>query len=574
MLIRNGRVFDGSQAPSSIRDIGIKGDEFVDVSRDASVHAPVEIDATGHWVTPGFIDFHTHYDAEVEIAPSLFESLKHGVTSVFLGSCSLGVSLGTPEDICDIFCRVEGVPRSIMLPILRARKTWRSLPDYLDHLDNLPLGPNVASFVGHSNLRMHVMGFDRSVSRGVRPTTAEMTAMERLLIDGLDAGYLGLSIQTLPWDKLDGDRHRSKPLPSFFARWSEYRRLNRILRNRDRVFQGVPNVQTKVNILLFLAASMGIGRRPLRTTVISLMDLVANRSLWRLVPLLSRIANRWLNADFRFQALPHEFDVWADGMDLVIFEEFGAGAEALHVANLGQRHARLNEPSYRRRFRRHWKALFSPRIYHRNLSLAYIRDAPDARMVGASFADLAPEYGRDAIDVFLNAVAKHGRRLRWHSVIANDRRGPLEKIVSHPDVLIGFSDAGAHLRNMAFYNFPLRMLKLVLDAAARGDAFMTPEMAVHRLTGEIGDWFRLPIGRILPGRQADLVILDPEQLNEQLDEVHEATMPNFENLRRLIRARSDAVKYVFVRGQCAIKDGEPDPRLGRARAFGRVLRAT
>ena len=220
VLIKHGRVFDGSGQPSSIRNVGVKDGQFVELCGLGDTNAQQVIDATGLWVTPGFVDLHTHYDAEVEIAPALFESLKHGITSVFVGSCSLGVSLGTPEDICDIFCRVEGVPRSIMLPLLKARKDWCSLAEYLEHLDSLPLGPNITSFVGHSNLRMHVMGFDRSVDKRARPTPDEQRQMERILIEGLDAGYLGLSVQTLPWDKLDGDRHRSKPLPSYYARWS------------------------------------------------------------------------------------------------------------------------------------------------------------------------------------------------------------------------------------------------------------------------------------------------------------------------------------------------------------------
>src|SRR5205823_1419637 len=143
--------------------------------------------------------------------------------------------------------------------------------------------------------------------------------------EGLDAGFLGVSIQTLPWDKVGGTREiRSRPLPSTFARWSEYRRLTRLLRARGRIFQGVPNVSTKVNILLFLLESVGLWRQALKTTVISMMDTRANRGIHRLAGFLSRVANRIFGADFRWQALPEVFDLWSDGIDLVVFEEFGA----------------------------------------------------------------------------------------------------------------------------------------------------------------------------------------------------------------------------------------------------------
>ena len=156
--------------------------------------------------------------------------------------------------------------------------------------------------------------------------------------------------------------------------------------------------------------------------------------------------------------------------------------------------------------------------------------------------------------------------------MANDRIKPLRKIVDHPDVLIGFSDAGAHLRNMAHYSFPLRLLKLVQDGAKEGKNFMSMERAFYRLTGEIGDWFGLPCGRLMPGRKADIVIIDPDGLDAALDETHEEEMPGFEGLRRLVRRNPKAVPHVFINGIRAIRDGLPVADLGRTHHMGRVLR--
>src|SRR5687767_5202364 len=111
---------------------------------------------------------------------------------------------------------------------------------------------------------------------------------------------------------MDGDSFRSRPMPSVFARWSEYRRFARTLRERGRVLQAVPNVSTKVNFPLFLLLSAGLLRRALKTTVISMMDIKADRLAFRLAGWTARFANRFLGADFRLQALPDVFDLWAD----------------------------------------------------------------------------------------------------------------------------------------------------------------------------------------------------------------------------------------------------------------------
>jgi len=575
LVVNNGLVFDGSGAEPTLQSLGIRDGAVAAISE---VPFPPEsaaetIDATGRWVTPGFVDLHTHYDAEIEVAPSLSESVRHGVTTVFMGSCSLGAALGRAEDIADIFCRVEGVPRDIMLPILQEKKDWDTLGGYYEHLEGLTLGPNVASFVGHSNLRMHVMGFERSVQPGERPTRAELQRIDELLTEGLDLGYLGLSIQTLPWDKLDGDRFPARPLPSYFAPWSEYRRLTRILRARGRVFQGVPNIVTKVNVLLFLLESVGLFRKPLRTTVISLMDIIADRKIVKLVPLLSRLFNRFLGADFRFQALPNLFDVWSDGMQLVIFEEFGAGTEAINHVNLEERAQLLADPAYRARFKRQWTNFLAPKVYHRDFRHSEVLSCPDASVVGRSFAEIAESRGCHVVDAFLDLAQEHGEHLRWYSVMANDRRGPLEFISAHPDVLIGFSDAGAHLRNMAHYNFPLRLLKLARDAELRGEPFLPIAQAVHRVTGEIADWFQIDAGHLELGSRADLVVVNPEFLDERLDVAHEAPMEGFGGLHRLVRRNDETIDAVVIRGKIGVRYGLPTPQLGSEHGFGQVLRA-
>lgn len=574
VVIRGGLVFDGRGRASRRADVGIAGERVVEIDEEPLPisQATRVIEAAGKWVMPGFVDMHTHYDAEIELAPSLSESLRHGVTTCVLGSCSLSLAIGTPEDLADMFCRVEAIPYDVVRPLLEEKKSWRGLGDYLEHLESLSLGPNVASFVGHSAIRAHVMGIERSLDRKVRPDEKELRRMEQLVSEGLDLGYLGLSIQTLPWDKMGGDRSfRSRPLPSTFARWSEYRRLSRLLRERGAVLQGVPNITTKVNIFLFLLESIGIVRPSLKTTVISMMDTRANRGIHRFAGLLARVANGLFGANFKWQALPEVFDLWADGIDLVVFEEFGAGAAALHLSDEVSRAALFADPEYRARFKRQWTSKLLPKVFHRDFNRSTILAAPDASLVGRSFADVARERNQDVVDTFLDLVARHGTRLRWFTVMANDRREQLEWIVRHPDVLIGFSDAGAHLRNMAHYNFPLRMLRLVRDAEQRGAPVMTTERAVHRLTGELAEWFGLDAGVLARDRRADVVVIDPEALDESLDAVVEDEMEGFAGFHRLVRRNDRAVSSVLVGGVPVVDEGVPTRARRRT---GRVLRAS
>ncbi|EPG65112.1 N-acyl-D-amino-acid deacylase family protein [Leptospira wolffii] len=572
VLIRNGRIFDGEGNPSFVGDVAVSGGKIVKIDKEIlDMDATRIYDAKGLWVTPGFIDFHTHYDAEVEASPGLKESVMHGVTTVTMGSCSLSLCIGTAEDLADMFSRVEAIPREQVLPLLREKKSWNTMREYSDHLASLPLGPNVSTFLGHSAIRAHVMGLERSLTKGLKPTEQEMRRMEELLKEAIDCGYLGFSINTLTWDKMDGNRFRSRPLPSTYAKWSEISRLNRIVREKGRVFQGVPNVSTKYNVLLFFKESVGVFRKKLKTTIISLMDPRSNRGIYRLVAILTRIVNTILGGDVRLQAVPAVFDLYADGVDVVVFEEFGAGTAAIHLADLAERRKLLLDKGYRKWFRRQWTNWFLPRVFHRDFNQSKIVECPDQKLIGKSFVELAKERNEHVVETFLDLCAQYGNDIRWYTVIGNDRKGPLKYIVSHPDVLIGFSDAGAHLRGMAHYNFPLRFLKLVRDAELEGKPFLSAEKAVWRVTGEIADWFGLDTGKLKIGAQADIVLLDPNALDEEIEKIREVSMEEFGGIVRLVRRNPKAIHAVLINGKAAVENGNVLPEIGKEHGFGRFM---
>ncbi|GFG75928.1 N-acyl-D-amino-acid deacylase family protein [Mycobacterium botniense] len=573
-IIRNGRWFDGTGAPSAIRDIGIRDGRVVAISphRLGESGCPQVIDASGKWVMPGFLDIHTHYDIEVLDGPALPESLRHGVTTVLLGSCSLSTIYVDPVQAGDLFGRVEAIPRDHVIAALAKHKTWRSCEEYIAALEARPLGPNVAAFIGHSDIRAATMGLDRATRNSLQPTACEQVRMEQMLTEALDAGFVGMSSQQLLFDKLDGVTCRSRTLPSTYAKRRELRRLKALLRRNGRVLQSGPDIANPFDVVSQLVQSLGVFRKPLKTSLLSAADVKANPLVIHALGPAARFVT-WLGGDFRWQHLPVPFTVYADGIDLVVFEEFGAGAEALHLRSEVERNALMRDEAYRRRFRKDYDSRFGVRVWHRDFFDAEIVACPDASVLGKSFGQVGLDRGGlHPVDAFLDLVVEHGRALRWRTTISNHRPGVLKKLARDSGVQLGFSDAGAHLRNMAFYNFGLRLLRHVHDAEKSGRPFMTIEHAVHRLTGELADWYRLDAGHLRLGDRADFVVVDPEHLDSSLDDYAEAAVEQYDSLARMVNRSDGAVNAVFVNGRAVFVEGAPTGLLGTQRT-GSFLRA-
>lgn len=573
VIIEGGRYFDGTGTPSSIQHVAIKDGEIAKVSAeplDAGPNTRI-VDAKEQWVTPGFLDTHTHYDAEMLVSPSLSESVRHGVTTVLVGSCSLSMICSDYEDASDIFTRVETVPRERVLPILKANKSWSTPKAWVEYIKTLPLGPNVISFLGHSDLRAGVMGLSRATNIDVKPTEQEMQAMESQLKEALDEGFLGLSTMCLKWDKVDGDREWSKSLPSTYANWREISRLNKLVRQYDRVHQGAPDAATPLQVLQYVRECMGWMRRPLKTTLISQMDLKGSAYLNFLTRMTSKVTN-FFRGDFRWQVLPTPFTVYADGIDVVFLEEFGAGEMALDIKDAVERNALLKDEKYRRDFRQFYGEKLSPRVWQRDFGDAEIIDCPDPHLIGKNFDEVAKQRGIHVVDLFLDLIVAYGNKIRWYTTVGNHRKHILKKLVKDKHSLITFSDAGAHIRNMAFYNLPLRMLKLVQESIDENDAIMTMEQAVRRLTGDQADWFNVGAGMIREGDRADVVVLDPAAFGQDLEAVSWAEMENFD-LQRLVNRHPGIVKHVLINGKFAVENEELVADLGNKPGYGTFLPA-
>lgn len=570
-VIHDGLVFDGTGAPGRYVDVGLRDGRVAQVADNLPRIGARLIDAAGCWVTPGFLDIHTHYDAEIMAEPSLGESIRHGVTTVCLGSCSISMVNADPEDCADLFTRVEALPRDSVLQLLRRKKTWSDAAGYRAWIDAQPLGPNVCAFVGHSDLRAAVMGLERAADRAA-PSRVDLEAMQRLLGEALDAGFLGLSVMTTRLEKMDGDRVWSRPLPSSHAGWSEFARLFGVLRERDAIMQGAPNAVTKINLFAFLWQAAGLGRsRPLRTTMITAIDLKAHPTMHLGTRLVGFVANRLLRGDFRWQMLSVPFMVYCDGLEMGVFEEFSAGETLRDIRDADARYAHPACPEFRRRFKREMRGVLSRGLWHRDLSDAFVVSCPDPGMVGLSFAAIGRARGQDAVDAFFDLVGEHREALRWRTCLGNHRTWVMHRLLRSPQVQIGFTDSGAHVRSLAAYNFGLRMLRYVRDAALAGRPFMSVEQAVWRLTGELADWYRLDAGTLREGDRADIAVVDPTGLDEQLDAVSEAPMQGF-GINRLVNRNDAAMRATIINGRLAWSRTEGfAPDLGRVQGYGRFL---
>ena len=238
-----------------------------------------------------------------------------------------------------------------------------------------------------------------------------------------------MSAQELLFDKLDGETCRSRTLPSTYASGRERRRLNALLRERGRVLQGGPDITSVRSIASMTLGTLPLGRRhKLKTSLLSAADIKANPALVQIMNPIAATMNA-LGGDFRWQHLPVPFEVYADGIDLVIFEEFGSGAAALHLADAVERNALMQDEDYRRRFRKDYDSRFGMRVWHRDFFDAEIVECPDDTVIGKTFGQVGLDRGGlHPVDAFLDLVVEHGTKVRWRTTISNHRPKYLAKL--------------------------------------------------------------------------------------------------------------------------------------------------
>ncbi len=407
LVIRNAKVFDGAGGAPVIEDLAVRDGRIAARGNGLGAGAR-EIDAAGLWLTPGLLDIHTHYDLEVELAPGLPESVRHGTTTVVVSNCSLGLAFGAQRDggadpVVDCFARVENIPKPVLKRVAD-RATWTDSGDYLRHLETLNLGPNIAPMIPYSMLRIQAMGVTPSVTRD--PTEAEMGEMERLLEKGMREGYCGFSSDGLPFHYLANDPNRDRRVPSQYGGYKELKRLTGVVRRYGRVWQATPPTESPLKVLrTFLLTSGRLFGRPLKITAVAALDVRSNRNIIRSAHLLARLLNsKLLGGRFYLQSLAARFLVFGDGPVTPLSEEIPELRELIKLdfEDDSGRRALYDDPAFEARFKAMWrkgKKGFSLDRLKRLLRLeAYafrraieemeIADCPVAAWKGANLQDI------------------------------------------------------------------------------------------------------------------------------------------------------------------------------------------
>ncbi|MDB5969478.1 MAG: N-acyl-D-glutamate deacylase [Hydrocarboniphaga sp.] len=613
LLIRNALLFDGSGDAPSVQDLAVTEGRISMIGARLDINATQQIDAKGLWLMPGLLDVHTHFDLEVELEPGLPEAVRHGSTTVVVSNCSLGLAFGSQrrdgaDPIVDCFARVENLPKTVLRKVAD-QVDWSDSRDYLEHLDSLPLGPNVVPMIPHSMLRIEVMGLNDSVRR--KPSEAELLRMEQLLEKGMREGYVGFSTDALPFHFLANQPNTRKQIPTQFAPYAELKRLTGVVRRWGRLWQATPPKDRKLAVIRnFMLTSGRLFGRTLKVTAVAAMDFNTNGSLLKMALLLSRVLNsKLVRGRFRFQALAAPFTTWSDGVVTPLAEEIPC-LRVLNELDLDDRAGRrklLDDPEWIADFRRMWfhgKRGFSlarlARLMNRetnvlsrdlrdmaidrcpvalwsgeSLQAIYERalafragDASQARSIDErdAFASMPAPLVDDA-DFLLHLLRRYDTALRWKTTTANRDAATTKSLMFNPLLLPGFNDSGAHLTNMAFYDGNLRTLKL-----AQADGVEKVAHAVHRLTAEPAEYFGLDAGRVAVGAAADLVLIDPLALQLWVPEttVDYVWRACFEH-HQLVNRPAGVVAAVAVGGKLLWRDGAYLPGFGVERA-GRVMR--
>ena len=613
-LIRNAKVFNNGDVPV-VQDVAIANGKIIARGKAlAASNVGRVVDAEGLWLMPGLFDIHTHYDLELEVAPGLPESTRHGTTSVVIANCSLGLAFGSQRDgtndpIVSCYARVENIPKTVLKDCADSI-TWDNPKAYLDHLEQLNLGPNVAVLFPHSMLRIDAMGFDNSVTRD--PTNAELNSMADTLSDALKSGYAGFSTDALPFHYLAAQPHCEKTIPTQFAKYGELKQLAQVVREQESTWQATPPKDSVIGTLrTFLLTSGRLHGKPLRTTVVAALDIANNWKLSRMVKTLSQLLNSSLvRGDFHMQALGAPFKIWSDGAITPIAEEIPE-LRRLNETDLEDREARqkiMHEPDYIKSFKSMWmrgkqgwnldrlkrKFNLEDFAFNRTLADMTVDRCPQKNWEGMDFQSVFDRvvlikqdqcqepvtkveqklvqkdffWIADEGDFMLQMLRSFDTDLTWSTVTANRDLKVVRELLMNPKLLPGFNDSGAHLTNMAFYDVNLRSLQLAAQGGDKDVSYM-----VKRLTKDAADVFGVAGGTVDEGDVADLILIDPEQLANYDGEGNVQRIHREEFQHEQLVNRSDGVvPFVMIGGHAAWENNEFTSDLGQ-KPMGRLLRA-
>ncbi|MBW2424474.1 MAG: amidohydrolase family protein [Deltaproteobacteria bacterium] len=562
LRIRGARVVDGTGTDSVVADVGVKDGRIVFVGQSDQAAAET-IDAQGLVLSPGFVDPHTHYDAQICWDPTASPSNLHGVTTVIGGNCGFSIAPLEPKD-ADYVRRMMAVVEGMPLEALEngIEWNWSSFGEWLDQLEG-QTAVNAGFMVGHCALRRTVMGTD---SVGNEANEAQVEEMKALLRASLDAGGIGLSTtRSFTHSDWEGD-----PVPSRAASESELLDLCRVVGEKDGTS------------LEFITDGCLLGFKDAEIDLMARMSLEANRPLnWNVFTIDSTEPERFENQLRASEAAAERgARVIALTMPILVgmtmsfltyspIHQLPGWREILELP-LPERMAALRKAEVRKKLlegsRSPEAGVFLRVADFPNFRIGDTFSAENAGLTGRLVKEIAAERGSEDFDTLIDIVlADELRTVLWPEPPDDDEASWAlrQRAFAHEDILLGGSDAGAHLDRMCGAPYTTQFLADCL----RGRKILTLEQAVHELSDKPARLFGLQErGRIAEGYHADLVLFDPETVGADTIVTRQDLPGNSERLF----AESTGIKRVFVNGRAIVVDGKPtDERPGTVLRAGR-----
>jgi N-acyl-D-amino-acid deacylase len=539
LLVKNGRIIDGSGMPAFHGDVAVSGGKIVEIGRLTGPAKRV-IDAEGNVIAPGFIDNHCHYDAQVTWDPLCTYSCYHGATSVIIGNCSLTLAPVRPHDhetLAGMLSEVEAIPMDILREAVPWN--WETFPEYMDAIGK-HLSINVGTLVGHSAVRLFAMG---EASQERDATEGELDVMRRIVREALEAGALGLSVSR-NMSHLD---IRGKLIPAAFAPEAEMLALAQVLQEVGTgVMQcgGGAAPELKQGLMSRLS---GVSGRPLMYNSITHslhaptrwrehLNLVEERYKegTRAVPLCTPnsavILFNMKNTQF-FRQMPNWLAIMqvSDDEKLRLYNDPGT-REKLR--------ADLDRPD--NGFDKRWDILMVDET-------ALTQNQP---LRGKRVSEIAAMQSKDPLDAFLDLAVQEKLDTVFGFCHRNTDRGSVGEILNSPYTVVGLSDGGAHVQYHSEVGYSTRLLGYWV----REQGVMSLEQAVRRLTFDSATAYGIyDRGLLRPGLAADLVVFDPKTVQPRRQEV----VHDFPHNGWRMRVLADGIHYTVVNGQVVLDHEKP-----------------
>jgi N-acyl-D-aspartate/D-glutamate deacylase len=499
LAIRDALVVDGTGSPAFRGDLGVRDGRIAAVGR-VDGQAAREVAAAGRALAPGFVDLHTHYDAQLCWDGLATPSPLHGVTTVVTGNCSLSVAPVRGDGarrVVGMFQTIEDIGAATFAAAVPF--SWESFDGWLAHLRGR-LGVNLAPLVGHSTLRLYAMG---EASQQRPATDAELDAMCALLREAVAAGARGLSLSHLDRDE------DLRPVPSRFADLREKKALARaVVEAGGTLLETVPQAGDERE---FEACVRELGEISRETGIVATLQPIL---YYPPLPDLWKRSLDWLEAESRRgariygQTTPRSFD-----MNLRLDETFFTfflipswGDVMRRPA--AERAALLRDPARRPALVEEGAPILG--FFLEKARIGDTRSAANAPLRGRRLPEIARERGIGLVDALLEVALADdlATEFRIEAPMHGDP-AITAQILSHPNVVVGASDAGAHLSQICGAGDTTALLATFVRE--RGD--LSLEAGVHRVTGQPAELLGLrDVGRLAPGLAADLVLFDPARI--------------------------------------------------------------